>query len=289
MRVALFLVALAVLFAAAVGAGSAIGPAPADTAERPQGDAMAMQGEHAGDDGAHAEAAVAHGLATAEAGLRLAVATPDVTRGRAQTLRFRILDPHGRPVHDFDRTHERRMHAIVVRRDLTGFQHLHPRLVSDGTWSVPLRIDAPGSYRLYADFSHDGEARTLASDLRVDGTADLLPLPAPASLALSDGGDVVRLDAGRPRAGEETTLRFAVERDGEPLALAPYLGADGHLVALREGDLAFLHVHPVGGEVADGRVAFDATFPSAGRHRLFLQYRIGAHVRTAAFTLEVAP
>jgi hypothetical protein len=83
--------------------------------------------------------------------------------------------------------------------------------------------------------------------------------------------------------------------------LAPYLGAAGHLVALREGDLAFLHVHPDASDAGAGRAAFAATFPSAGRYRLFLQYRVapigaiardrppGAQVRTAAFTLEVTP
>jgi len=63
----------------------------------------------------------------------------------------------------------------------------------------------------------------------------------------------------------------------------PYLGASGHLVALREGDLAFLHVHPE----AD-RLAFDAQFPSPGRYRLFLQIKTGGVVRTAAFTHEVS-
>ena len=32
--------------------------------------------------------------------------------------------------------------------------------------------------------------------------------------------------------------------------MEPYLGAKGHLVALREGDLAYLHIHPEGGELA---------------------------------------
>ena len=43
--------------------------------------------------------------------------------------------------------------------------------------------------------------------------------------------------------------------------LQPYLGAYGHLVALRDGDLAYLHVHP--GEHGDGRarVGFDAEVP----------------------------
>ena len=62
----------------------------------------------------------------------------------------------------------------------------------------------------------------------------------------------------------------------------PYLGAGGHLVALREGDLAFLHVHP-----GDHGVAFDTTFETAGRYRMFLQFKHEGRVQTAAFTREV--
>jgi len=65
-----------------------------------------------------------------------------------------------------------------------------------------------------------------------------------------------------------------------------YLGARGHLVALRWGDLAFLHVHPVT-EAADD-IAFDVSYPSDGNYRLFLQYSVGGEVRTAAFTTPVA-
>ena len=288
MRAGAFAVALVVVFGVALLTGDAIGPAPADDRE-PAAHADATQGHEGAGSADHGEGAAPHGLASADGGLRLVVASPELERGRTQTLRFRVVGAHDRPVRSFELGHERRMHAIVVRRDLTGFQHLHPRMDRDGTWSVPLQLDAPGSYRLYADFRHAGEARTLASDLRVDGAADLLPLPAPAASALSDGGDTVRLDAGHPHAGRATTLRFTVERDGRPVALAPYLGAAGHLVALREGDLAFLHVHPEGDAGPDGRASFMATFPSVGQYRLFLQYRAGAQVRTAAFTLEVRP
>ena len=62
-------------------------------------------------------------------------------------------------------------------------------------------------------------------------------------------------------------------------------GAGGHLVALREGDLAFLHVHP--DEHADD-VAFEATFPTTGRYRLFLQFKHDGAVQTVAFTQEVS-
>jgi hypothetical protein len=56
-------------------------------------------------------------------------------------------------------------------------------------------------------------------------------------------------------------------------------------VALRGGDLAYLHVHPTTGEA--GPVAFATEFPSEGRYRLFLQFKHQGQVHTAAFTREV--
>ena len=91
----------------------------------------------------------------------------------------------------------------------------------------------------------------------------------------------VRLDEGAARAGAESELRFTVARDGHPVAIQDYLGAKGHLVALREGDLAFLHVHP-----DKDSLRFMATFPTAGRYRLFLQFKHEGRVQTVAFTQE---
>jgi hypothetical protein len=233
-------------------------------------------------------------------GLRLDLLDPEIQRARSQTLRFRILGTNGRAVRDFDVTHEKRMHLIVARRDLSGFQHLHPTLGRDGTWSTPLRIDAPGSYRVFADFATKGRTTTLAGDLRVDGRANLRPLPAPRPSAVSDGGYDVRLEASSARPGAEAELRFAISKDGVPVKTEPYLGAGGHLVALREGDLAFLHVHPIDDEhgssdthgddaAADSAdpIGFAATFPSQGRYRLFLQFEHEGQVQTVAFTQEV--
>jgi hypothetical protein len=58
-------------------------------------------------------------------------------------------------------------------------------------------------------------------------------------------------------------------------------------VALREGDLAYLHVHPTTG-AGSGPVAFMTEFPSEGRYRLFLQFKHEGKVHTAAFTRGVA-
>ncbi len=179
------------------------------------------------------------------------------------------------------------MHLIVVRRDLVHYQHLHPSLGADGTWSVSLTLPEPGVYRAFADFSVGGEALTLGADLAVPGNLEFARLPDPSGVAPTDGYEVT-LEAGAPTAGTKGSLTFRITSGGREVEqLEPYLGAQGHLVALREGDLAFLHVHPTGGVGA--QLTFRAAFPSMGRYRLFLQFAHGGRVRTAGFTVEVTP
>jgi hypothetical protein len=283
-KLAGFATALAVLFGAGAAAGGLI------DADPPGGSASAgpaghgMGGSESGD--AMAPASMVRGLSVADSGARLVVEDAELRRGRTEQLRFRIVDDRGRAVRDFDVEHTKRMHLIVARRDLGTFQHLHPEMGADGTWTTPLRLADAGSYRVFADFSRDGTPITLAGDLRVDGDAALEPLPAPATTAKSDGGYDVRLDSGASSAGRESELRFTVTKDARPVEVEPYLGADGHLVALRDGDLAFLHVHPTDhGE--RGSIGFESTFPTTGRYRLFLQFKHEGRVQTVAFTQEV--
>ena len=291
-RLAAFAATLAVLFAGSALAGGAIRP------HREAPDAHgAAEGAHGQGKGDVAEPAHAvRGLAVAEHGLRLVVDRPELRRGRTETLRFRVVDDRGRTVRDFDVAHERRLHLIVVRRDLIGFQHLHPQQAADGSWSVPVELEEAGSYRLFADFARAGAPTTLAADLRVDGAADLEALPAPETRAVSDGGHDVSLEAPGARPGREAQLRFTVTRNDAPVDTESYLGAGGHLVALREGDLAFLHVHPTADDAPAAHDAHDApetgtgfavTFPTAGRYRLFLQFKVAGRVETVAFTQEV--
>ena len=160
------------------------------------------------------------------------------------------------------------MHFIVVRRDMTGFQHLHPTENPDGTWSVPVTLPDAGSYRVFADFSVDDKPYTLADDLTVDGSVRSQALPAPVRSVDVDGLRVAP-DRGRHQGrAPSPSSAFTVTRKGRPVAIQDYLGAKGHLVALRQGDLAFLHVHP-----DENRLKFMATFPTAGSYRLFLQFK----------------
>jgi hypothetical protein len=285
------LLAFAGLLAAAFGlaalAGSRLDVRPGEPAaaasEKP---AMAGMGGEDGKAGDHAEGEarvqLVRGLAVSEGRLGLELERRTAARGERFDLAFRIADRRGRTVRAFDVEHTKRMHLIVVRREQTSFQHLHPTQRPDGTWTVPVTLREAGSYRVFADFSAGGRAYTLAGDIAVDGTVRSRALPAPAGSATVDGMRV-SLTRGASRAGAEAELGFAVTRGGRPVAVEPYLGARGHLVALREGDLAFLHVHPDA-----GRLRFMATFPSAGRYRLFLQFKAGGRIHTAEFTQEVA-
>ena len=243
-----------------------------------------MTGTHgSGHHGAHAEPS---GLSGSAGGLRLKTAwKPEDAERRAGTLGFRIVGPDGRAVRDFDEQHDKAMHLMVVRRDLTHYRHLHPSIGADGTWSAHLTFPEPGAYRVFADFAAAGRYLTLGEDLEVPGTYEPVPLPAPANAERVGEYEVVL--ASDFASGGEASLVFDVYRDGRPVEdLEPYLGALGHLVALREGDLAFLHVHPETKEGSGPRIGFRAAFPSSGRYRLFLQFAHRGRVQTAAFTVE---
>jgi hypothetical protein len=98
----------------------------------------------------------------------------------------------------------------------------------------------------------------------------------------------VKVD-GDVTAGRTSRLTLSVAKDGAPVTdLQPYLGSYGHLVALRAGDLGYLHVHPQESATAGPEVTFDVEVPTAGAYRLFLDFQHGGVVRTAQFTVSAA-
>ena len=112
------------------------------------------------------------------------------------------------------------------------------------------------------------------------------------------------------RLGSRASSSSRSRATAESVDVEPYIGADGHLVALREGDLAYLHVHPTGGghggegehgqaaeqdehaeEAPHGEpvlpISFETTFPSEARYALFLQFKDEGKIHTAQFGTEV--
>jgi hypothetical protein len=291
-RLGAYALGLVAVFGAAAGIGAVVGPVGAaadDTAAHDESHAESPMNTTAQRSSA-ADTHIPGGLQISQDGYTLDVAS-QLQAGQVTPVSFRVLGPDGRPVTAYDTAHDEDLHLIAVRRDLTGYQHVHPELVADGTWSIPLDLTA-GTWRLFADFDPGGDdpALVLGADVAVAGEYTPQPLPEPSVTAEVDGYTVT-LD-GELVPGAESEMTLSVARDGQPVTdLQAYLAAYGHLVALRDGDLAYLHVHPAG-EPGDGTTApgpditFYATAPSTGEYRLFLDFRHGDVVRTAEFTVR---
>lgn len=295
-KIAGFTLGLVVVFAAAFGVGATLGPDGAATADSTQAhDSMSGVGQDAAGEEKNAPAdELPGGLMSTENGYTLELAQTRVNAAKNVPLRFKITDSAGRPQTQYQVNHDKQLHLILVRRDMVGFQHVHPVLDDKGTWSVPVDLSRAGDYRVFADFvPAGGENLTLGADLGVAGPYDPQPLPV-ADTSTSVDGYIVTL-SGSPKAIEASMLTLSVSRAGKPVTnLQPYLGAYGHLVALRSSDLAYLHVHPMG-EPGDGTTAagpdigFHTTVPSNGNYRLFLDFKHDGVVRTAEFTVSVGP
>ncbi|GAA1501372.1 hypothetical protein GCM10009827_010510 [Dactylosporangium maewongense] len=295
LKLGAYALGLAAVFAAAVGIGHVAGPAAAPAAHTgTDHDAAADPGHQpTGGHDQHqtgAAAALPAGLQVTQDGYRIEPLSTTLSTTGPAPFRFRITGPGGGPVTAYTRSHDKDLHLIVVRRDLAGFQHVHPQRDADGTWSVPLTAGAPGQYRVFADFQPAGHPRGLTLGVDVPAPGDYQPraLPTPRRTTTVDGytvtvdGDLV--------PGTSSKLTLTVTRDGVAVTdLQPYLGAYGHLVAVRDGDLAYLHVHPDGAPgdgrtTAGPRITFYAEVPSDGTYRLFLDFQHGGVVRTAEFT-----
>ncbi|WP_051792368.1 hypothetical protein [Amycolatopsis jejuensis] len=198
-------------------------------------------------------------------------------------LSFTITTADGHPVTRFGEAHGKQLHLIVVRSDGAYFRHRHPVLdPATGVWTIPWTWEAAGSYRVFTDFTPDGgPGVTLSRTVEVPG--EYRPWdPLPHARSETDGYTVTLEGA----LGNGTILTARVTRNGQPVpALERYLGSYGHLVALRQGDLAYLHIHALEGEPADG-IRFHAEAPTAGRYLLYLDFQVDGVAHTAGFVLD---
>ncbi|MDN5763958.1 MAG: heavy-metal-associated domain-containing protein [Microlunatus sp.] len=294
-RLLAFTAALAAVFVLAlVGARTLLptgqaapGQNPTDTTHADGDDMAPRHGDEHDSDQPTVAADPVRGLAAAQDGYRLEAVTAPGRTNVDGTLAFRLVGPDGSPVSDYITAHEKDLHLIVVRSDGTQFRHVHPRLDAAGTWSVPWRWLTAGSYRVFADFVPATTGKTLTLTSTVEVAGDLTPVPPSTDRATSTVDGFIVTMAGVPAAGQSSELTFTVTRYGQPVTtLQPYLGAAGHLVALRAGDLAYLHVHPTNDPAGKSgpAVAFMAETPTPGRYLLYLDFQVDGRVHTATFT-----
>ena len=241
-------------------------------------------------------------------GLRVVSEPARPRPGAPARLRFVVSHPQtGEQVKGYVLNHEKFFHLFVVSEDMSDYQHLHPQLEPDGSFTVEAALARPGLYHLHADFFPVGgtpqviRRRLSTAD---SGGASRRPSPArltpDAELTKAVDGLRVTLDLGgrEPEAGALVPLRFrlADARTGEPARdLEPYLGAWGHTLILNADQSEYLHSHPTAevSAAADRdqlrggpEVEFKTMFPAAGLYRVWTQFRRAGKVVTVSFTLR---
>ena len=293
-RLGLYGAGLVVVFGAAFAAAGAIVPdsAVASWTERGEAGHQKSAEEAEQSTAGKEEGSDVSGVTIAASGYAIGVIAAPEETGLDGVLSFEITDSAGAPVTAYETAHGKQLHLIVVRSDGNEYRHVHPVLdAQSGTWSLPWVWEAAGTYRVYGDFAAEGgPGVTLSRTVDVAGVFAPQPPVSTQNTATVDGFDVTI--SGDLVAGAGSELTVEVTRDGAPVTtLEPHLGAFGHLVALREGDLAYLHVHahgdePEAGDLAGPEVVFTAQAPTAGRYLLYLDFQVDGKVHTAPFVLD---
>ena len=237
------------------------------------------------------------------------------------TMAYRIKNEKNEILKNYEVVHEKIMHFIAVRKDLQYFQHIHPTFnESTGEFTIDVTFPTDGIYRLFPDFTpakfEDNPqllSVTLFKDIEV---GDLGKYTAqnvtPDTTAKKSVGDYdftyIFPNQEELKAQTELTFSLLINKNGQPVKdLETYLGALGHCVILRAGNLDFIHTHPqeikVDSSVGDhtmqmkGKVNtsqnkgpeidFATSFPEPGIYRVFTQFQHQGKVITVEYALAI--
>jgi hypothetical protein len=228
------------------------------------------------------------------AGNRIVLDTSTYAQPGTTTFSFKLYGKDKNELTDQDLRieHGKKMHFIVVRDDMTQFQHIHPEY-TQGKWTVTTVIPEKGQYQIYADIVPEKEeAAVLRVPVTIGGKTVSPQLPTPtANMTTVTDGITAKLTSDTVfTTNQETNLTFVLTKDGQPVTeLDPYLGAYGHVVLLRQGSPdSYLHVHPLTEtKPLNGQIQFAATFPQTGRYTFYAQFSVAGKVETFTITVDV--
>jgi hypothetical protein len=207
-------------------------------------------------------------------------------------IRLTINKGDGQPVHDFDVNHEKLLHLIIISKDLSYFNHIHPEYKGNGVFEIRNAFPFGGEYRLIADFKPTGgDAMTKMEWIRVEGkTANPVPVVSDTDFDKIFEGKRVKLTGHNLEAKKETILTFSFkdEKTGEPITdLEPYLGAIGHVVVLSEDGNRYVHAHADEDQGSGPEARFETEFPKSGTYKIWGQFQRDNQVFTTAYVVIV--
>ncbi|WFB60710.1 hypothetical protein [Paenibacillus sp. BR1-192] len=212
--------------------------------------------------------------------------------GTETELTIQITDNNGGPVQEFDVNHEKLLHLIIVNRDLSFFNHIHPDYKENGEFTVNTTFPAGGEYKLIADFVPKGAGgSTLSEWVQVEGEeGEPSAIEPDSSLIKQVNGKEIELSLSNALSNEEVVLTYHIQ-DAQTKQgisnLEPYLGAVGHVVILSADAEKYIHVHPLDESSTGPKAEFATTFPHSGIYKIWGQFQHQGEVMTVPFVVEI--
>lgn len=229
--------------------------------------------------------------------LQLDIPSLSIEPQKEYTMKIKVVDGvNGTQIKDFQIVHDKLMHLVGLKSDLTTYQHVHPTLQRDGTFTQVVTFPSKGVYNFFAEFQpRGGESSISKSSIVTSGGSDI-----PANITISPltqnfGDYQVQLLTRDIPVGRTVPITFRVldARRGKPITdLEPYLSSFGHLVAVSENSKTYLHIHPsytVTSQQDRGgpEVEFLTLFSKPGKYKLYFQFERKGEVTLAEYGVEV--
>lgn len=234
-------------------------------------------------------------------------ATPAVEAGKPALLSFTpSIKGNESEMVPLDIQHDKKLHLIVVSKDLSYFDHIHPEFQASGSYDINVlakganytngrfhnetKFEQGGDYVLFADYVPSGASHQLERiELNVSGTPYKAQKYTTAkTVSITDGYEVSLVPEGGKFFNEGTShISGIIKKDGKEIladTFENYLAAKAHVVVISEDSQNYLHVHP---EVVNGRLDLHTTFGKPGIFRGWMQFQTNGQVHTADFVIVV--
>lgn len=207
-------------------------------------------------------------------------------------IQIQVQNEQGESIEKFDINHEKQMHLILVSKDLSYFNHIHPEYQQGGQFQVQNEFPTGGEYMAFADYiPTNGTQQVKSKWLEIEGDSPSeVPLQADSNLTKVVDGKIVTLSFDNLKPNQDVTMTFLINdaENKQPITnLEPYLGAVGHVVALDRNVETYLHVHPIDEHAKGPDAKFMTSFPSSGIYKIWGQFQHEGKVFTVPFVIEV--
>jgi hypothetical protein len=217
--------------------------------------------------------------------------TPQSNKDEKLTISIEKND--GTPVEEFEINHEKKMHLIIVSKDLSFFNHIHPEYEGKGIFTITTQFPAGGEYKMFADYIPKGETGVIGETWVTVAGSQSQPQELDTDRVLSkvmDGKEVTLTFDGDLKAGKELMMTYHIKDAAtkEPITnLQPYLGAIGHVVILSSDAEEYLHVHPSDENTTGPDAKFQTEFPNPGVYKIWGEFQHEGKVLTVPFVVNV--